>query len=166
MTSKLIEALKTIANIELYHKEIYEDEDFEGNWTYDETCEYDGLVCEVYKQEIDTIKQCLERLKVVESNSNKVIKDSVALMNRNIELQQLLEIERQAYKNLKELYDIDTKSLLQQNEKLKKAIEILKKYLYLIMDDSGFIINADGYLTQQEYELLKEVLENDITTID
>ena len=43
-----------------------------------------------------------------------------------IELNLLLEIERQAYKNLTELYDIDTKSLLQQNEKLKQQVDDLE----------------------------------------
>lgn len=51
-----------------------------------------------------TIKQDLERLEVLERNSDKVIKDSVKLMNRNFELQQ-------------------------QNEKLKKALESACKIL-------------------------------------
>ena len=85
---------------------------------------------------IDTIKQDLERL----------------------------EIERQAYKNLKELYDIDTKSLLQENEKLKNAIEILKNKISISVNrtvvwfetEKGCVIFKID--TQQEYELLKEVL--------
>lgn len=86
-----------------------------------------------------------------------------------LELQQLLEIERQAFKNLKELYDIDTKSLLQQNSKHKKVIEILKgrgltlyygqhlRMPFISLKDCG-----DGVcVSVEEADLLSEVLERD-----
>lgn len=72
MTSK--EALETISNIELYHREFDEDEDFDGDWKYLEYTEYDGLVREVYKQEIDTIKKDLERLEALEKENEKLKK--------------------------------------------------------------------------------------------
>lgn len=52
----------------------------------------------------DLIKQDLERLEMLESNSDKVIKDSVKLINKNLELQQ-------------------------ENEKLKKALDEACKML-------------------------------------
>ena len=88
----------------------------------------------------DIIKQDLERLEVLESNSNKVIKDSVKLINKNLELQQ-------------------------ENEKLKKVISILKEHLHVKELDIDYVLDFNGlygdHLTKPEYDLLKEVLDNE-----
>ena len=56
-------------------------------------------------------------------------------------------------------------ALEQENEKLKKAIEILKEHLYVKELDIDYILEFNSlysnHLTKQEYELLKEVLGND-----
>lgn len=119
---------------------------------------YIELEIKDYKQ----VLQDLERLEVLERNSDKVIKDSVALMNRNIKLQK----ENISLNRINNLLQDRIEILTQGNEKLKKAIEIIKiKYV-----DTQVLINAknlDFYnnnpnciyaLTQQEYELLNEVL--------
>ena len=110
-------------------------------------------------------KKLKERLEVLESNSDKVIKDSVALMNKNLELQQCLEIERQAYKNLNELYDIDTKSLLQQNEQLKEENQYLKyaneasDEMLLQLSNEAIEVETENEQLKKENEKLKEELE-------
>lgn len=61
-------------------------------------------------------------------------------------------------------------TLYQENEKLKKAIEILKRFNFSINEtrhnNSGFEVWTDSLLeaqelTQQEYELLEEVINNE-----
>lgn len=129
--------------------------------------------------DIDMFEQVLkdlDSLEVLESNNEKVIKDSVKLINKNLELQQRLEALEKENKELKEiieirkqmninLIDFSTK-LKQENEKLKKAIEILKDYIAVSTRRNekfeyipciySFGLNKD--ISQQEYELLKEVL--------
>ena len=61
--------------------------------------------------------------------------------------------------------------LEKENKKLKKAIEILKDFITIDkfnnetdkFKNETFLINANGFdnITQKEYELLKEVLENE-----
>lgn len=89
------------------------------------------------KEWLGTIKESLETL---ERNSNKVIMDSIKVINRNLELQA-------------------------ENEKLKKAIEILKRRVISLKGIKDCESAAEynrytslGLITQQEYELLKEVL--------
>jgi hypothetical protein len=142
MTSK--EALERISNIELYHREFDEDEDFDGDWKYLEYTEYDGLVREVYKQEIDTIKKDLAHLEAL-ANVNKKLRIDISNLNSSY-----LDISK-------------------ENEKLKKALfitymktidlELLKDCFEL--KDYNDRVNFFKELTEQEYELLKEVLEND-----
>ena len=104
-----------------------------------------SMSIEMAKDILNTFNQDLERLEVLERNSDKVIKDSVKLINRNLELQQ-------------------------ENEKLKKAIEIIIEKdvnIQILLNSFRFELGLEFYnkhdfiyeqLTQQEYELLKEVL--------
>ena len=158
---------------------------------------------------INTIKQDLERLKVLDKlvtddciagnevglqivnnliersnnyrDENKQLKERLEkLENENKELEEMLSVanyvgcgaEEKVWDLTRENEKLKEEKLYYQNKylelnnsyqmcedlKRKKAIEILKKYLYVVMDDSGHIINADGYLLKQEYDLLKEVL--------
>lgn len=87
---------------------------------------------------LKSYKQDLERLETLENNSNKVIKDSVALMNKNLELQR-------------------------ENEKLKKKLDIYQKYTgvyydeetkkYYIAVDCDFGCKGD-VITKEEFEVL------------
>ena len=123
-------------------KEALKKLEYFTNWTSDENIDKDlynlwgNVACR-------TIKQALERLEVLERNSNKVIKDSVKLMNRNLELQQ-------------------------QNEKLKKAIRLLKlmfefevdvetETIYCCLGD----VSLSGADLIEDFEELKEVLNNE-----
>ena len=85
-------------------------------------------------------KKLKERLETLERNSDKVIKDSVKLINRNLELQQ-------------------------ENEKLKKAISLLNllfnfdidietETIYCCLGD----VSVNGANLYEDFKLLKEVL--------
>jgi histidinol-phosphate/aromatic aminotransferase/cobyric acid decarboxylase-like protein len=69
--------------------------------------------------------------------------------------------------NLQELYDFNNK-LIQENEKLKKAFKILTQRIvikahrnFLFSGKHLDIASTTMKLTNEEYELLKEVLDND-----
>ena len=112
---------------------------------------------ETDKKEIEIIKQDLERLEALEKE-NKELWENIEKYNHKF-----AEVERKKA------------DLMQQNEKLKKAIEIiirekikpsaflgiLKDYKYHNKVDIPYekvSIYLDCELSQQEYELLKEVL--------
>lgn len=92
--------------------------------------------------------------------------DMYELILKALERLEMLEKENQELKELQELNKQGLWNLKQENEKLKKAIEILKKYYKFklfppAMDNIPEIsISTDWehYISQQEYELLKEVL--------
>lgn len=130
--SKSLEALERLCKVKIYQKE---------------ASAYDYLGKEIYKEEINTIKQELE------------CKEE--LLKENQELKQELEIEK-----------FDWFIVLNNKlDRYKKAIEILKDKLKLSLNDNeaNKTINAVlpignndmNRLTQQEYELLKEVLKDD-----
>ena len=110
----------------------------------------DRNVCEIY----NTIKQDLERLKVLEEE-NQDLKNRLA--NEQLAFDKLFESNQK----LSELY-----------AKLKKTIDILqvKRIQKRFLEESK---NVDEYnkwisnlmnireLTQEEYELLKEILEDE-----
>ena len=87
------------------------------------------------------IEESLERLEVLE-------KANVELVN-----------ESTYYQVLKDKYEEDKAIAWEENEKLKKAIEIIANKIWFAF---GLDAHKDDellqYLTQQEYELLKEVL--------
>ena len=71
-------------------------------------------------------------------------------------------------------YQIKNAELQEENEKLKQALDILKKYLHLFSNQSipevayveDYYLSLTGNdwcvnITDKEYELLKEVLNND-----
>lgn len=126
-------------------------------------------------KDYDIIKQDLERLKVLESNSNKVIKDSVALINKNLELQQRLEeLEKENqelwYNVSKQAYLLNSKHIDSPFiERYQKAIEILKKIFDFEVKQGQYPINEyyfvdyfranDTEVSKEQFDLLKEVLE-------
>lgn len=118
----------------------------------------------------DLVLKNLERLEILERNSDKVIKDSVALMNKNLELQQRLETLEKENKELRKDNIIKYEYLIEaknnQIEKLKKALDILKGKLELCESIYSQVFNSNEYyilcnktLTKEQFELLKEVLE-------
>ena len=136
MTSK--EALETIANIELYHREFDEDEDFDGDWEYLEYTEYDGLVREVYKQEIDTIKQDLERLEVLEKAYKKVVESIVHYEYTKQQLEnEKLKKEKEQIKQwiINKIKYLDKGVFLMSGERVKGAIEILNELLREVINN-------------------------------
>ena len=106
------------------------------------------------ERDYNTIKQDLERLKTLESNSDKIIKDIVKLINKNLELQQRLEVLEKENEQLKGTENIVSNyaySLKEENEKLKKALKIIKNKCYSLQLTEA---------TDEEFNLIKEVLGN------
>lgn len=76
----------------------------------------------------------------------------------NINLKKRLEVLKQELK----VCEYFERNLIQEIEKLKKVIEILKEHLYVKELDIDYILEFNSlysnHLTKQEFELLKEVL--------
>ena len=144
------------------------------------------------------IKKDLERLETIENlrtTPNALETCLAKYMNKCIELEkeneklkmyppefdgtlyffekyQKLEKENQDLKELQELNKQGLWNLKQENQKLEKAIEILKdkfdfkfndenKVIYLFIKELSLHIYSWCFKSQQEYELLKEVLGNE-----
>lgn len=140
MTSKeKIRDIKSVIN------EFYHNEKCEGKLT--ECARKSWLVFQEY---CDDILQDIERLEVLEQE--------------NEHLKEMLSIANYVGCGAEEkVWD-----LTQENEKLKKAIEILKGKLEVFETINSKVFNTQEYcilcnrkLTQQEYELLKEVINNE-----
>ena len=121
-----------------------------------------------YKQDLER----LEKLEIENRNNEKVIKDSVALMNKNLELQQRLETlekEKKEWKEYSFLLELSKQHEESKNEKLNKAIKLLK-YLFdmdlelcsMTDEESIYLLSGDCYLKISskavDVDLLKEVL--------
>lgn len=127
------------------------------------------------------IKKDLERLQELEvanRNNENVIADSVKLLNRNLELQSRLETLEKENKELWEnienynhkFAEVERKKcdLILENEKLKKAFKILTQRI-VIKAHKNFlfggrhldIASTTMKLTDEEYDLLKEVMNNE-----
>ena len=111
---------------------------------------------------IGVVRQDLERLEFVEL-SEKTLDQICESQHEEIEelQEQILHYQASAITLTKENI-----KYYQQIEKLKKAIDILKGKLELCESIYSQLFNSNEYyllcnktLTQQEYELLKEVLE-------
>lgn len=81
------------------------------------------------------------------------------------DLERLKELEKE-YNTLKKEYDtkdLECCSLQRENHNLKKAIEILKDFFNVGEIYGDYLINANGFnkLSKLDYELLKEVFENE-----
>lgn len=111
--------------------------------------------------------------------------NTMSLVNKSIErlwrvLERLEELEKENKKaqtyfiEAQKILNNDINNLLTENVKLKNAIEILKSNLFIEFNDDNQFISlkenkyqyADYTIifieNKQEYELLKEVLENDV----
>ena len=128
MTSK--EALEKLCKVKIYQKE---------------ASAYDYLGKEIYKEEINLIKQALERLEVLEK-----------------EYKEYKEVTNQVIK----AFQTSNRNLAQENEKLKKVIALLNllfnfevdaetETIYCCLGD----VSVNGANLIEDFELLKEVLE-------
>lgn len=104
----------------------------------------------------NVIEQDLDRLETLELNLDS---EKYHLFNEN-----------QSLKNRVEDLEICFKVRVKENEKLKKALEILKEYLNVGFGKGGFPVVAlkidsvkmqDFLRSMEEYKLLKEVLEDE-----
>ena len=112
---KSLKALKRISNIELYHEEIIEDENFDGEWVVERDCVYGGIVSEIYKDEIQTIKQDLEAHKQLKETWKKEEWCEGIPLNA--------ESLKSLFKYNEELFENNLK-LDKENQELKEQLEI------------------------------------------
>ena len=157
MTSK--EALERLCKVKIYQKE--------GS-------AYDYLGKEIYKEEINIIKQDLERLEQLEKD-NKLLDETIEA-DDNI-IQKLIKANQMLKDKDKELLK-DFRKAIDIAQKYKKAIEILKRELFIDFEDCSkttknyFIhLRENEYQSydyaiiilhnKKEYELLNEVLKDE-----
>ena len=127
---------------------------------------------EMKKKEINIIKQDLDRLEKLEKankNNEGLVRENTDLINRNFELQD----ENKALKGNVKILEENKETLLklfdkamEENTKLKNAIKILKDKIEF--EDLGEMQSGNVYrpyfndcIDQEEYELLKSVLEEE-----
>ena len=117
-----------------------------------------------YQKYCDDIEKELDRLEITNKNNEGLVRDNVKLINRNLELEkELKRCQEYIQKSVN-----DHKNLIIDNSKMKKAIEILKnkrvnipqllKTTFIVYNSLALLLGYDK-LTQEEYELLKGVLE-------
>lgn len=113
-------------------------------------------------------------IEYIGTHQDQEIAEAINILRQNQEHLETLEKEKQATIKLMELMALDNdivESALildkyqQENEKLKKAIEIMRNkkvnilFLFLHkLEDYNFLVWKKYQLTQEEYDLLKEVL--------
>lgn len=125
---------------------------------------------------LDELSLMINREKHINSELNKKINDLKQTIKQDLERLEVLEKENKEYFEIisKQAYLLNNKhidkpiieKLIQENEKLKNAIEIIKNYYKFklfppAMDNIPEIsISTDWehYISQQEYDLLEEVL--------
>lgn len=110
---------------------------------------------ETFEELANTIKQDLERLEALEKEKTELLLAHSRVLKSSSETNSL------------------TLDILKENEKLKKALDILKRNLVIEFNDDLRFIHLKEDISQscdytiidiedqQEYELLKEVLDND-----
>lgn len=111
---------------------------------------------------INTIKQDLERLEVLE-------KENIELQLQLEQLEDSAKIRMQQADEYATILKEKYLDLKQENEKLKKALEIIKNKLELEFNLDEYWKGVHYHLwsengceiTKQEYELLKEVIINE-----
>ena len=129
---------------------------------------------EVFEDLANTIKQDLERLVLLEEENETLNKAldfaktdyTTTRINLDNASARIKDLEKENQELKKALKGIDTKNslLIKDKYKLKKAIEILKKYLFLA-DEKSLVWNK-GYehsteVSDEDFEALKEVLGNE-----
>lgn len=161
MNKDLQNALESIGNAKTYY--------------YDIEGQQESTIKSVYNVEYQILENNIEHL---QQENQKLKKENIIKYEYLIEAQKIkineLEKENQelkeAYKSLNEelhcafARGIDDArfDILEENEKLKKAIELLNIRLEKLEPHYHFIVCGNiRKLTQQEYELLKEVLGNE-----
>ncbi len=135
---------------------------------------------------LNTIKQDLERLELTEALYNNTLKEMKTIKDDDRKLYLKFKDLEKENQELKSKYNdlmldfkmFDFNTLKQENKKLKKAIEIVKSKnvdIFFLVNNCEFVLDNYNYeieddimkycykdcstLTQQECDLLKEVLE-------
>ena len=108
--------------------------------------------------------QYVEQIEIANKNNEGLVRENVDLINRNLKLQEEL---KRSQDTIKKWMD-DHKQLIIDNGKMKKSLDILKnkrvnisqllKTTFIVYNSLAILLGYDK-LTQEEYELLKEVLE-------
>ena len=94
-------------------------------------------------------------------NSEDLIKTILQDLKRLEQLEDNIKIHKETIKMQQNQFE----SLQEENQKLEKAIEILKENHFRVEKnantDYGYIAFIEADLTKEEYKLLKEVLEDE-----
>ena len=104
------------------------------------------------------LKKCIKTKKCRFNEPCETCEDYNLFKVISQELERLEQLE-----GLVKTLDIEVKILNQDLEKYKMAIEILKDFFNVGEIYGDYLINANGFnkLSKLDYELLKEVLENE-----
>ena len=132
------------------------------------------------KDALNNLNNFISREKHIDSERNKTINECVDTLNQTLDYFEQLEKENQGLKNKNAALKIKVRAWEIQGKKYKKVIEILKDKkvdLVILLSSNDFReynanitirINGVTYLkgnnytlTQQEYDLLKEMLESE-----
>ena len=109
-----------------------------------------------------TSKEALEKLQDIDNFYEHIFEEMGCYKAIEQDLERLEYFETYSSDLEKEL-DLAEKLLcnsLYNEGKLKKALNIIKDYVFIDFEDI-YLRMVEGELTQQEYELLKEVLGNE-----
>ena len=123
--SKSLEALKKISNIDLYHEEIIEDEDLDGEWIVERDCVYDGIVSEIYKEELDAIKQDLEAYEQLKQDHDKTLINNGKLVVKVEDLKEDLRLTTIERTNCEDIWEEEYQKCCQLEKALDKACEMI-----------------------------------------
>ena len=131
------EAWETFKEVDLSHMEYDTDEDYDGEWVYDAVEVDDGTVEDNFPEECAIIDKALKRLEEKEHNCKVFLKQMSGLASRLAKKEKVLEIIKE------KVWDIG-------------AVRIAKTLEDYNLKENGFV-----RLTQEEFDLLKEVFKND-----
>ena len=135
-----------------------------SNLGYEEFYSKDLHFKDIFKTEYESILKDLDRLEKLEKE-NKELKNTILSLELDTCIPKLRKENKELRNSIKS-WDETAGNLLKENIKLKKAIEILKGFKIDLIDycDGHYsldILYDTGGLTKEQYELLKEILENE-----
>ena len=117
----------------------------------------------------------LEKLEIANKNNEGLVRENVELINKNLELGKENQ-ELRLFANKLNNTNFILSSELAEAEKYKQAIEILKENLHISLVEEPIYPNCANYyinqynkfgngcltiITQENFDLLKEILEDD-----
>lgn len=122
------------------------------------------------KEALQQLNNFISREKHINSERNKTINECINTIKQDLERLEVLEKENKEYFEIitKQAYLLNNKHidrpfieiLQQENEKLKKAIEIFKTFIS-VSKEVNFDTFITSYCDDDVFNLLKEVINNE-----